>query len=244
MKTNKKITLGTLAAVATIAVPVATAVSCGKENKYHSEKVIKSFTATVNKSSIAKDGWGIKNGYRDYRVDKKGPEGKSNYSLTNEFVDYLVQEINTINLEESYKTFYLDFRYFHLDKLGSYFWDAMKTIKVNHDEVEFESDHTKLKGTSGILINVMHNNFADTLVKNRNKEDCENFIWRTVDIDAVKYFLYGKDESNSNEYITYYYDVMQTSHPNVGFRFLDALDSFDGQGIFAIETKFRNKAFN
>ncbi|TCG11967.1 hypothetical protein [Mycoplasma todarodis] len=194
MKKMKKIVMGTLGACAVIATPIATVISCGSSDKseYVTSKTLNEFSTVINKASVEKDGWGQKG--KEYRIDKKGENGERNYILTDKFVDYLVERLNHSHLTEEYKVVHLDLRYFGLDGLGDYFWSKLKDVEVNKTEYNFKEE--KMYGSSGIILNVMHNPFVDKI--NRwNLEESEKIRRDIQQIKALKVFIHKKDDSRS-----------------------------------------------
>ena len=164
---NKKIVIGTIGTLLVSSLPLATIISCGEKKSTTNSHFLEKFTATIDKNTFEKDGWGKKKHFLKMVQDKDS--GKKISVLSDEFVDYLVKKVNEVDLTKDHKVFYMNLRSIGMDGLGEYFTKEMSKIKIETKEYhlkEWASKYTKsIKGTSGILLNIGDNLFTSGFSK-------------------------------------------------------------------------------
>ncbi|CAM9100547.1 hypothetical protein [Mycoplasma todarodis] len=198
---NKKMILGTLGTIATVSLPLATVISCGKEEKVETHFLSK-FTATVDSESFKKDGWGTQASSSKHILETVTKNGKKMQVLSHGFVDYLAHQVNIVDLTKDHKVFYMDLRELSLDDLGDYFVEKMSDIKMETKEYALKgnggSETRTLRGSSGILLNISDNNFTR---KYQTKDsdsgaDYDTFAEKTYklinDVEAIRGVVFSK----------------------------------------------------
>ncbi len=184
MNKPKKISLGVLAAVATVTIPLTTVISCG-DKKEKKGRVLNKFDKIISQKSIQADGW----------TDAKILEVReNNYNnkltkikiLTNDFVDYLIQQIKQAKLEEPYKLVHLDLSAYEIDLMGNYFWNQMNIeIKLNEQNSTDKSRVGEVLQTSTIILNLNTTPLATHYTKTFDEYSEGKESWRTRHLFSI-----------------------------------------------------------
>ncbi|CAM9129177.1 Vmc-like lipoprotein signal peptide domain-containing protein [Mycoplasma marinum] len=161
----KKITIGSLAALATIAIPVATVASCGNEEYKKVTLTKKSdLSKVIDMKAMQNHGFNFMNSIEE----KTNIQQEKEKVLNHKFVDTLVSEISSVDLTKFHKVIYLDLNWIgdNLDKLGDYFWSEMSKIKVDRKKHEIDDwDGRKTYGSSGIMLNIANTKLGKRMAK-------------------------------------------------------------------------------
>ncbi|CAM9100692.1 hypothetical protein [Mycoplasma todarodis] len=210
---NKKMILGTFGTMAMISLPLATVISCGqKETESH---YVEEYSLTINKKTVAKDGWGNKN--KKITESVTDAYGKAKNVLSEDFSDYVFKKVQETNLKEDHKIAYIDLRDFGLDGLGENFIGKMKNIQIEKKRYSIKSkDGEKsgtIRGTSGILLNIENNNFtkafANTTSTSYDEKDFKNEMEKMMEqTESIRGVIYAKKESGYIE-LDHYVDWMK-----------------------------------